>query len=466
MSGGTVRGALGATDRPILFAAISTGQAISNLPPILEAASPLDHVVFIETTHARRKGWSAGARAVLDRRNIVSSVHRAPDSLDGWQQEVGAPLLQQAARDGALLVFVANGGTKPMAMLALASFVEGGRLPPMLYSEGRPIELQVWPEGWNKATRYFGLKRGRVTLADIADCGAFDLSPTSERIWPGSFNRISNPYGLDLNATEELHSEYFDYYKDRIRLDRTSLPTFNTSRSHLTDETVQDFAEQIRHRTKPKTSDENLVDFVFNRSRKLAELAQVEIAKTKSVAKPVAGIGDLFELAVARRAHAWLEVGGGGDLVTECWSNVSLTVQDRGSDREAIEMDLAFVLGNGTVLALEMKSSLRGYEDSGSLRKDLHARLHNLNSGTSGLAKMHVCAPLYSDYAGDDWFEEIARDIDERIRKDFSFVPFTLPGQPDGYLNGQTGKTVSVESFEAGLDRIIGGYRRTPHDEI
>jgi hypothetical protein len=64
-----------------LFVALSTGQNIANLLPILELADADDRVMWLESATARDRGWSDGALGVLRARGLddVDRVRLADD---------------------------------------------------------------------------------------------------------------------------------------------------------------------------------------------------------------------------------------------------------------------------------------------------------------------------------------------------------------------------------------------------
>lgn len=66
---------------PRLFLAVSTGQRVANLPPILECArAERDAVVWLDSELARKSRWSEGASTVLRKRGY--QVFATKDVLD------------------------------------------------------------------------------------------------------------------------------------------------------------------------------------------------------------------------------------------------------------------------------------------------------------------------------------------------------------------------------------------------
>ncbi|RME86618.1 MAG: hypothetical protein D6771_01540, partial [Zetaproteobacteria bacterium] len=98
-----------------LFVAISTGQQVANLPPILQFAEKGDAVIWLESELARAQNWSAGAIEVLAARGMGPQL-RAP--VEG---EINDPAAVEKALRSALakfrsadakLMVVLNGGQK------------------------------------------------------------------------------------------------------------------------------------------------------------------------------------------------------------------------------------------------------------------------------------------------------------------------------------------------------------------
>ena len=71
----------------------------------------------------------------------------------------------------------------------------------------------------------------------------------------------------------------------------------------------------------------------------------------------------------------------------------------------------------------------------------------------SQLARMAICGPLLTGFVAEAWFAP-QHDLRKRIEvsRQFSFIPFTLPGQPESYVLEEPAQTFSCPCLEAALD--------------
>jgi hypothetical protein len=159
-------------------------------------------------------------------------------------------------------------------------------------------------------------------------------------------------------------------------------------------------------------------------------------------------LGPLFEAAVAGRVEQWIASQNNGFPVCEVWRNVNLA-QCSKPDKSVQELDIAFVLANGILIALECKS----FEAE---QKDLDARLLNLQRTGSQLAQFVLCGPLYTEFASTGWFLK-SHEQSLKIRQNkFSFIPFTMAGQPGSYVVSE--EKFDCQAFEAKLDGVFAPF--------
>ena len=70
---------------------------------------------------------------------------------------------------------------------------------------------------------------------------------------------------------------------------------------------------------------------------------------------------------------------------------------------------------------------------------------------------MAVCAPLYTEFTAEPWFEDMHKmKIHIEEVTGFRFIPFTLPGQPRDYSWLEA--SFKAPSFEESLDRWLNRF--------
>ncbi len=168
--------------------------------------------------------------------------------------------------------------------------------------------------------------------------------------------------------------------------------------------------------------------------------------------------GELFEKAVQQRLLRWLEKPERKnirEIIAGVWANVCI-VRPQQPLITMQELDIAIVLRNGILLALECKA---GRFD----QKDLDARILNLQNSATTEASMRVVLPVFIH---DDLTPET---IDAMIKpwqrlgtmRRLGRIAFTLPGQPHGYHHSTSGQTIDVPDFEQALDEWLAPYHGT-----
>jgi hypothetical protein len=163
-------------------------------------------------------------------------------------------------------------------------------------------------------------------------------------------------------------------------------------------------------------------------------------------------IGDLFEQAVAQRAQRWLTTEGKNLPICEAWLNVGIA-RSITPNKSAQQLDIVFVLANGVVLSLECKTF-------DAKKKDIDARLLNLHQSGSRLARLVICAPVYTQFSNEEWFLAIHENIEERFKPFGLFIGFTFCDQSDQYtiaINGVS-QQFTCAPFEESLARLFEPY--------
>ena len=174
--------------------------------------------------------------------------------------------------------------------------------------------------------------------------------------------------------------------------------------------------------------------------------------------EPNARLGRIFEDAVGKRLWLWIAAHDGFGIVQSVWRNVQVCRQAAPGLKVA-EFDHLLVLKNGILLHIECKTATASAD-----QKELDARLLNLQRAGSQLAKMALCAPLFTEFSGDDWFRSF-HDLKQRVEDlgQLAFLPLTLDGQPTRYTcpgrDGNGGCDYSCLPFEEEVEKFVAPYR-------
>lgn len=460
---------------------ISTGQNVANVLPVLEFAEASDTLIWLESSRARSSGWTEGAIQVLKNRGFGDQIRLEVGDSTEDLAKMAAELASERSES---IAIVANGGTK-LQILALYGAL-AGYSPKVLYNEDRPASYLIFDHGPTGKFERRPYQKTTIGLDEILACRGYAREANSgERIWPGVV-LSQGGYGYDPVVTAEKHRAVAAWFADsaedpppmtwnlveqllperaggiRMMLENELRHSINSLRTKPIDfspnflSNVQtnagkpgfatmvadEFRAILRRSAREDFNfDPELPSHIFVASRRLDEDAgRAWICQDR----PPLGesLGFLFEQAVAMRVLDWLATSPVQSALGEIWSNVNVL----GSGRVIAELDIAFVMKNGVLLHLECKSFKA---DS----KDLYARLFNLQNGTSRLAEMAVCGPLYTDFTDELWFKEMHELKTQLSGAGFTFVPFTLPGQRREY--SWLKESFEVPSLEESLDRWL-----------
>jgi hypothetical protein len=476
-----------AQNSPRLFMAVSTAQGVANLAPILELVNSQrgDVVLWLESPEAKRAGWTAGPQSVLKSRNVsrIDSIN-VPVEPHGIAQAVAAALDHYPSFQPTL---VANGGTKMMTLAIASSLAD--KPYRIIYGQDQPVEF------WQLENRVVGplvrkpYKRGRLGLREILASSGHTLREPSDavRFWPDDYTFASDAYGVDTPFTARFHDLAEKDVLDRTLERLTDLREIRYEQARLVaPQTLISWCEGVANKLAafqlaPEDQDriselrrmrslgqagtqwsDYWIDFaerhqanlapIFNGAQNVAK--RIDRDKSKKDENN-SRVGSQFERAVARRVQAWLKKNGSLLPVTEAW--LGAKIPQRHSSDLLAELDVALVLHNGILLHLECKT----YRTSS--KKDLDARLLNLQRSTSGLARLAVCAPVYTEFHDREWFQHIQTEIRERVEGFLPFIGFTLPNQPLEFAfdngSGDTSPHQCVP-FEDSLNNLIAPYCR------
>ncbi len=443
-----------------LYLALSTGQNIANVLPILELAEPGDRVLWIESATAARRGWSEGALQVLADQygaDVIRETLVDDEPASVFRLLAGHPALATAERRCLIL----NGGTKPQMLAAQAALGPVGL--EWAYNLEAPCGLERFPAGAADTARPAVYARHRVDLPDILRCGGREIERgTGERIWPGVWREPAPSYGRDPALTAATHAAWHVYkrwgkvqegqeHEECLEKAAARNPELATRVPYdelptLVPKRMRSFKRVIG---RGREVNDVMAREIYNSSQGLA-LAGREAWLRRGVQSPP-DVGMDFEGAVRARVLGWLD--GRPDyagLMQSVWRNVKVcrSEDQRGS---LAEIDCGLVLRNGVVLNLECKS----YEAD---LKDLNSRLAELQRAASRPAEMAVCMPLFTGFADQGWFAPMAARAEKlRAWRYFQLLPFTLEGQPESYKDFR-GEEVRVDTFEQALEAWLRRY--------
>lgn len=429
------------------FILVSTGQAVANLPPVLEYAGPGDRVAWIESRRARAEGWSAGARAVLARYGLVAGPDIPVDEVNDPAQVVAACRAAAEALGGSRPVVVANGGNKltPVGLL----FGLQALHPVVLYGEEQPAVCWRFEDGFGVPPEIRPYARHTLDLPDILEAGghAIQNPDAAERFWPGPLptHLSTRRYGSDPVYSAQLHRDHFARADLNRQTDRLTYPVVQAAAPDL----LRLWKAELPAIPFPDRRDlrrDEVFGRVYRSTQDLADGAAARLA-ARDLPLPAEPLGPALENAVSVRVHRWLTAIR-PVAVQAAWRNAR--VGFAGSPRTTAEFDVLLVLRNGVLLHLECKSAAAGL-------KDLHARLWNLQRASSRLARMAVCLPCFTAFGGEPWAQslgELTAQVDgAREPGRMDVVRFTLPGQP----HARPGES-DCPPFEDALDDLLAPY--------
>jgi len=454
-----------ASGQPVVFVAMPTGQVLANLLALFELVEPDDHVIWLATGDAVRRGWLARSQAVLKERCPAVSQHALQDlseTLDGWGEAFADFARKIMVRTPVLII---NGGTKLLNYAVAEAFRRAGRSQyPVAYaSTFRPPGLMLQPEGHGgSATRVdYGPERF-PRLAEVLAASGHQLAAHNRGtcLWrAGSPPAPVQPqaYGSDSDVTFRMHADTFARVV-RGRQPVDAIPTFR--HAQLDEQQCARLRDAVNIYQRRNGTDEALAE-IFNAFRKVGQVsarrlkAQAERLNTLPQPKEGERLNDLFEAAVAARMIALLEARPElARLVGEVWRNVEITPVDR-TDSAPTEFDVLILTRHGSALVLECKSGLGLYDpETDSLSKDMHAREYRLSRSASGIAKLVVCLPAYRTAIGLDWQDDILNSWRKSLLGRHEVAFFTLPDDPGGVVETTDGP-LDVPGFDATLATLI-----------
>lgn len=440
------------------FIAISTGQNIANVAPLLAVARPEDTVVFIETAEAARRGWTQPALDVLRTHGLTQL---RPLRLDSNDPADLYQAVKQFSWPTGEKIIVGNGGTKPQSM-ALYEALRADA-PAILYSLDRPCQLQWFEGGPAAAVRGEAYASTRLTLEDVLSLRGMRLHTPGQALWnEGGATQearlraaVNKGYGIEAAQTFVLHDAHHRFDAERRLTEPPGpLPRWAHIERAAPDEAakfVRAYANALRlppESLLPQAQAQ--ISGLFNAA---AGIIERSLRPRSSLPSPPP-LGEAFERALTSRLCRLL---AGHDLPTEhilgIWRNIKIDSPKEPGVIQ-LEADLLILLKNGLMLAIEAKSHT-------AETKELDARLANLQRAGSQLARIIVCSPLYTEAAQRDWFRT-HHEFAQRVRRHgLSHLAYTLPGQAGRYTlptDAVQTQEYTVEDFDTACRRLVLEY--------
>lgn len=441
--------------KPNLFVVVATGQAIANLPPVLEVAQKNDEVLWIVSDEAHQRNWLTGPNQVFQRFGLkslpmvrvggVSDPYTLTQALASKVNSIQPDQYQN-------IYLVTNGGTKHTPIALLRAFESLS--PVLLYGEDRPCVYNIHSANFQSPPQRENYTRHTLDLESIISLRSYTFATgsTHVQIWPRALSQevVNEPYGQDEQYTYSLHTQHhkrasFSKNKaDQVPFERIrSLVPVNQYEKWETN--VRQIQIALNHQSRCN---------LYHSTLKLAEIARKAAERqANEIPQTVDPIGPALERAVARRVRRWQEENRHPGIQS-IWTGVKLA-QANMPDRVEVEFDTLIVLKNGILVHLECKSADMKFSQ-------IDANTHRLQGAGSQLASVAVVIPLFTKCTTEPWFAQYHQiKIDSEIHfGPRNVIPFTWPDQPRGYRLSEESvvRDYTCESFEAQLSALLKPY--------
>jgi len=454
----------------MLHIAVSTGQNITNLIPVMQPGIGVSRVWLLETATAQRSHWSAGLMGVLERRNIT--VKQIP--LEGLDSDITGmikKLKQLLEKEAEPVWWNLGGGQKPQQIACWETFKyrnETLEIPDKVcYTNQDDIGLlETWSfkEGLPKRS----IERIKVNIgaAEIFKVFGFNIKGNPTLIYKDKkvcktldvFDWIPIPefreFFFLLAATKQVN--------EQSTISPTTLHNYlKSSKSkfaNLAADTVGRLIKILQNENGFISFDENY-DFRLNKTNQ--SLKQSDFIRTifniiqDAIPVPIIEIsnevlkrklssdcielnyksfeiltdnhfhatGPYFEQVVIQRVKKLLETKP--HPITEAYAN--LEIEKDGNT--IAEYDVLCVTEKGTIIALDAKTFK--FEN-----KDIDARLYNLEKGSGFYRTFSAVFPYDWEDIGKSWFNTLASLPFDLNRKKFSFYIINDTNEPaDFFIN-------------------------------
>jgi hypothetical protein len=435
---------------PSLFVLVSTGQAVANLPPVLEHARTGDFVLWVESAEARRSNWTEAARAVLEDRGLVTAEVISVEQVnDPFLVSTALSAFAADARGQYDQVFVvANGGNKLSPIGVLLGLA--GLNPELLYGDDAPAVCSRYTNfGGPPTTGPF--TKHDLDLPDILRLNGYVIHNAGDaaRIWPDAPPSAveAEPYGRDENYTYQLHADHDAWAKVRPADDAAAFPDL----PGLAPDHYQRWKHTVEQVQRTRQLNPQILKSLYHSTLNLDKAAR-KATGARGVPFPAAKLGDALERAVARRAHHWLAATR-HPAVQSAWLNV-VVAREATPHQPNVDFDVLLVLCNGVLIHLECKSAEVDV-------RDLDARMFRLQRTSSRVARLAVVLPLFTRQAGAMWFNHLCDRRYEIEQAGLPVLPFTWPAQPAVYNAPavEHADPTPCPTFEAALENLLARYR-------
>lgn len=410
------------SSRGHVYIALSTGQNIANLLPILELYTPGDLVLWLESALARNLDWTAGPRQILDERGIPHQTLFCADNDPATLHQTVADYL---AREGPARVrLIANGGTKLQMLAAFRALA--GRLDEVLYGQFQPCVLERYPQDGLAAVGQQFYVNHQLQFKELVACNGMEiLEGKQECIWPGAPLPIPL-FGQDAAHTQDCYSRVWEWRKAQEPPSAPPVLPYEAA-ANLAPEQTERFHTTIRnacHLSHTQPIKINEAKAIYHSAGRLDREARLAWPASAQGVEARPNIGLEFEQAVAARLVNWLIATPAlHRVVQSVWRNV--LIRKQGAKDIRAELDIALLLRSGVLLHLECKSW-------DANRKDIDARFSTLRDISSQLARLAICLPSFHGMERTEWHLALLRNL-ENIHgwNQHPIIRFTLPDTPD-----------------------------------
>lgn len=409
-----------------LFVALSTGQNIANLLPILELIESHDWVLWIESETAQSQKWSDGACKILAERGINVERLQITDDPSSIEPAIHnhAPLAEHTGE----VKLVGNGGTK-LQMMALSRALNG-RVTELLYNHDKYCVLERYRKQADRLepVLYHHYQRQTIDLPQVLQCQNREIhSGREECIWPKPLLELPR-YGSDEGYTIEQHRKIYEWVKNFPEEPKKAFSYQHAVKKvpHQR-ECLRKYILRATGKTEDTPLKESDLEEIYNIAHNLDLKAWRKTCK-EADREIAPDVGRDFEEAVAARVQHWLHNNPHfAKIVQSVWRNVK--IKETEKQDVGAELDVAILLKNGRLLHLECKT----YDAN---LKDMNSRLAELQRSSSRLAEMVICVPDYNSQ--ENWENKQKKEVEEMEKwAQFKIIRFTLPPQKENTFEMQ-----------------------------
>lgn len=477
-----------------LHIAISTGQNIANIIPMLALGNPGDYARFISSDTAENQGWTGRAEKVLKKYRfkivpgirvddneqlaLLSISRFLKESLQGiekkWEQifvhltggqKITAIAVFEAVRDkNVTFVYMDN---QPVQMVLISSASKEQKFVPIpatvelddllaIYGSrrseackgDRPIQLNK-PENIVLA-KDRELVTALFTSYNIPDIPENDFFRKMELHVRNLYPQIrEKSLGL-LSDIDYIYSPFHKYIKNlKNTVQQSEKDKINNYLSQQIDRALKTVKNILLD------SGGRSYEIPLTRKQKSA-LIENQFLDADRLGYPVfrkhlkKRIGFFFEDQVIQRLKLFFEhYPEYKKIVSEIWSGLKIEARDNPGKITG-EYDAFIVLRNGISISLECKTFF--FDE-----KDLFARIARLTRRTSLLSRQWVVIPFFTE--PDLFTGHMLQNYLNLKRLGISIIPFGRMGQPETFYDDKNETELYIPSFEDALKQNLQRYK-------